>query len=209
MFSNAIVFERVNKVLFVAVIAVGLYLALLPLLPEIGYTIHRYSAKSQSYSYQKSTDFRSSDIEVVPLFEGETSPPEDQNWLYIPKIGVNASINEGQSVLALEKGIWRRPKSSTPDLGSNTVLVAHRFLYTSGPNTFYHLDKLAVGDRFSLWWSGQRYEYEVFLVETVLPSDIQIEAGSTEQIVTLWTCTPLFSASKRLVVVAELVKKGL
>ena len=209
MFSSQRTWNQFNTALFIVVIAIGLYLVFLPLIPEVQYLVSQYGAKSKSYSYQCSSDFRSDEIESVLLFAGEMPPPKDQNLLFVPKMGVNAVINEGNSVLALEKGVWHRPKSSSPDLGSNTVLVAHRFLYTSGPNTFYHLDKLSVGDHFSIWWSGIRYEYEVFLTETVYPSDLKIEASSTEQLVTLWTCTPLFSASKRLVVVAKLVKKDL
>src|SRR5262249_42108620 len=105
----------------------------------------------------------------------------------------------------LFKGIWRRPKSSTPDQGGNTVLVAHRFLYTFGPNTFYNLDKVKVHDHFSVVWKKQRYYYEVTEIETVLPTDVTVEAQGPEPVVTLWTCTPVFIANKRLVVVGKLI----
>ena len=201
--------DRINAALFVAVVAVGLYLVIAPLGPDLVYYVKRYSSGHQSYSYQKSTDFRSNDIEQLQLFEGEKPPPVGDNLLFIPKIGVNSTIHEGAKALTLEKGIWHRPKSSSPDLGSNTVFVAHRFLYTSGPNTFYHLDKLAAGDRFSVWWGGKRFEYEVSETKTVSPLAIEVEAPSTDNVVTLWTCTPLFKANKRLVVMAKLVRKDL
>lgn len=201
--------ERINAALFVTVVAVGLYLILAPIAPNIEFFLHTYGRGHATSSYQKSTDFRSNDIEELALFEGETPPKIGDNLLFIPKIEVNAITHEGKSVLTLEKGIWHRPNTSTPDQGGNTVFVAHRFLYTSGPNTFYHLDKLENGDRFSVWWSGKRYEYEVYETKVVGARQVEIESASREDIVTLWTCTPLFTASKRLVVTAKLVKKDL
>jgi sortase A len=199
----------INTVLFAAVAVVGLYLIVAPIIPDAVYYVRYYTQKDRIYTYQRSSSFRSNDIEQVQLFDGELPPKQGENLLFIPKIGVRSIIQEGNSVNVLEKGVWHRPKSSNPELGSNTVFVAHRFLYTSGPNTFYHLDKLAAGDRFSVWWNGRRYEYEVESSGTVPANAVEIENPSDDNRITLWTCTPLFTATNRLVVVAKLSKKAL
>jgi len=189
-------------------VAVGLYLILAPFIPDAIYYVQTYLRKDRLYTYQRTTNLRSNDVEQVQLFEGEAQPPDGENLLFIPKIGVQTPILEGKTSATLEKGIWHRPKSSTPELGSNTVFVAHRFLYTSGPNTFYNLDKLTVGDKFSVWWNKKRYEYEVVESKVVRPSEIYIESPTEESIVTLWSCTPVFTSKNRLVVTAKLIKRS-
>ncbi len=75
--------------------------------------------------------------EIIP----ELKPIPKENRLVIPKISVDGEINTGGKE-SLDKGLWLRPDTSNPSLGGNTVIVAHRFLYSSGPITFYHLDKM-------------------------------------------------------------------
>ncbi len=201
--------HTINAVLFVTVVAVGLYLVSAPWLMDGVYYLKTYLRKDKVYSYKRSTDLRSNDIEQVQLFEGEVPPSPGENSLFIPKIGVQSVTLEGNSTTLLNKGIWHRPNTSTPELGSNTVFVAHRFMYTAGPNTFYHLDKLAAGDRFAVWWNGKRYEYEVYESKIVPPTQLDIERSTPENIVTLWTCTPIFSSQNRLVVLGKLTKRSL
>jgi sortase A len=136
----------------------------------------------------------------------QTEVVPEENTIVIPKIGVDGRVHEGKSLATLNKGVWRRPRSSTPDKGGNTVFVAHRFLYTSGPNTFYHLDKLTQGDRFVIFWEKKRYVYEVTETRIVLPEELDIEAPTREPVLTLYTCTPLFTADKRLVVRAKVIE---
>lgn len=138
--------------------------------------------------------------------EGQSDNPSSipqRNVLLIPQIGVDGLVYEGTDPTVLNYGIWRRPNTSTPDKGGNTVFVAHRYLYTTGINTFYHLPKMEVGDEFVVFWEGQQYIYEVFTTETVLPTQTEIEENTQEPIVTLYTCTPLWSSEYRFVVKAR------
>lgn len=123
----------------------------------------------------------------------------------VPSIGVDGQIVQGDSVELLKEGFWHRPDSSTPDKGGNTVITGHRFLYTSGPKTFYHLDKVEVGDQVKVEWEGRDYYYEVFDTLEVTPDTIQIEDNTEESILTMYTCAPLWSSTRRLVVRAKLV----
>lgn len=128
-----------------------------------------------------------------------------QNLLIIPKIGVKIPIVEGATEAALNKGAWRLPETSTPDKGSNTVLTGHRWRYRPpSEKTFYLLDKLEIGDSFRIFWQGKEYNYKIISKIVVLPTDVWVLNGTEKSIVTLITCTPLFSTEKRLVVKGEL-----
>jgi sortase A len=146
---------------------------------------------------QESTGAQTQTESTVPL----------RNVLLIPDIGVDGLIYESEDPVVLNYGIWRRPQTSTPDRGGNTVFVAHRYLYTTGINTFYHLPKMEVGDSFYVYWQQKQYTYEVYTVETVLPTEIEIEENTEEPIVTLYTCTPLWTSEYRLVVRAKLIEE--
>ncbi len=132
---------------------------------------------------------------------------ESKNYLIIPSILVDSEINEGPDEKVLKNGVWRRPFTSVPSQGGNTVLVAHRFLYTNGPKTFYHLNKIKINDKIVIFWEGSEYEYRVSEVLEVGKDEVWVEDYSDEAILTLYTCTPLWTAEKRLVVRAKLLVK--
>jgi sortase A len=107
----------------------------------------------------------------------------------------------------LDQGIWHWPMSSTPDKGSNTVLLGHRFTYTNPNGVLYHLDKVRVGDNLAVIWSNHKYVYTVQKVQTVVPSMTDVVAPTVNPTLTIYTCTPLWSPHNRLVVTAELEKQ--
>ncbi len=127
--------------------------------------------------------------------------PQD-NRIVIPKLYVESPIVEGPNDKALDQGVWRRPGTSTPPQGSNTVLAGHRFTYHTGA-VFYNLDKLQVGDTIIVYWDGIEYAYKVNHIKTVSPTEIAIERPTTSPTLTLYTCTPLWSNKYRLVIQAE------
>ncbi len=137
------------------------------------------------------------------ISDSETTNPLTENRLIIPTIGVDAPVHEGLSEATLQQGIWRIPESSTPDRGSNTVLTAHRWQRLAGPNTFYHLDNLVVGDVLSVQWQGQKYWYKVTTKFETTSDNMSIEQPTDGAILTLYTCELWWNSDKRLVVVAE------
>jgi LPXTG-site transpeptidase (sortase) family protein len=171
--------NNVNTGLTFLLIVIGAYIFIFPMTPEIVFALN----KNQELP------------EIVI----------DQNYLRIEKILVNGQIFNGESKEELNKGFWKLPNSSTPDKGGNTVIVAHRFLYTSGPNTFYHLDKLKINDEIEINWNQRLYKYKVREIREVNPTNIKIEENTDRSILTLYTCTPLWTAEKRLVVIADLI----
>ncbi|MEA3356907.1 MAG: class E sortase, partial [Patescibacteria group bacterium] len=132
----------------------------------------------------------------------------EENWLVIPCIGVDALIAEGETGDALDRGVWHRPRTGSPDSGGNMVLTAHRFKYLPPNNlTFYHLDKIRKSDKVIVYWNEIEYDYVVTEVFIVDPDRVDIEDESVSPVLTLYTCTPLWTADQRLVVIAEPVEQ--
>ncbi len=185
--------KNLRIILVVCGILLGLYLLLAPVFP---------AAKFEIWEIGRD------EISVSPYSDSETEIP-GENTLVVPSINVDVLIVEGEDDSALDRGAWRRPGTSTPDAGGNTVITGHRFRYLP-PNstTFYNLDELETGDAIFVYWDGVEYEYEVTEVFVVEPDDTEIEADSVEPRLTLYTCTPLWTANKRLVVIADLVGQG-
>jgi sortase A len=126
------------------------------------------------------------------------------NSLIVPSLGLREEIYEGAGVETVNRGVWHRPATSSPDKGSNTVLVGHRFTY-SGQSVFYNLDKVKVGDEVVVFWNQQRYNYKVYEIITVPPEAVEIETATDNSILTLYTCTPLLTAKDRLIVKASIL----
>ncbi len=135
-----------------------------------------------------------------------SGPPQD-NRLIIPKLALNQHIYSGSAWWLVNKGVWALPNTSTPPFGSNTVMAAHRFTY-DGPSIFYSLDKMALGDKIVIYWQKKEYDYTVKQTKVVPPTGTYILKGTDQPQLTLFTCTPLWSAKDRLVVVAKLDEKA-
>ena len=135
----------------------------------------------------------------------EPEPIPTENTLVIPKMDLRRPILEGQAVETVDRGVWRRPQTARPPYAGNTVIVGHRFEY-GGQKYFYHLDKLVVGDLIRIYWEGEVYDYSVVTTKVVPSTDIGVEGTSNDRLLTLYTCTPIWSAKDRLVVQALPVK---
>lgn len=121
-------------------------------------------------------------------------------------MGLRETINTGPTIRELRKGVWLIPKTSTPDKASNTVMAGHRFTY-AGPAVFYFLDKVQLDDMITIDWQSKEYTYKVSTIKEVPPTAVEIQNPSEKPMLTLYTCTPLWSAKNRLVVQAMLVKE--
>lgn len=190
--------RRFNNFLTILVIILGLYMILMPLWPQLAFWIkERTGQTGGNIAYTETPDPNNKDSKPIPK----------ENKLVIPQMGLDATINDGRYAGTLQKGLWRRPLTSAPDKGGNTVIVGHRFTYR-GPAIFYHLDKLKVNDEFAVLWNGKRYDYRVREVKVVEPTAIEIENNTEDPILTLYTCTPMWTAKQRLVVISDLITEG-
>jgi sortase A len=131
-------------------------------------------------------------------------PIPSENTLIIKSLGMREKIFEGESIYTVNRGVWRRPHTSTPDQGGNTVMVGHRFTY-SGQSVFYNLDKVKQGDEITVFWNSKAYTYVVDGIGVVPPEAVEVEAPTAEPRLTLYTCAPLLTAKDRLVIRAKLL----
>ena len=122
-------------------------------------------------------------------------------YVSIPKLGVELPLYHGISAEVLNVACGHLEGTSLPVGGANThcVLSAHRGLPHA--KLFTELDKMEVGDTFTITVLNRTVTYQVDQIKVVLPNetnDVQIVAG--EDLCTLLTCTPYGINSHRLLV---------
>jgi LPXTG-site transpeptidase (sortase) family protein len=104
---------------------------------------------------------------------------------------------------ALYTGAWLWPDGSRPGQVGNTIIFGHRFRYLPPlSNTLFKLDDVAIGDSITVQWKGTDYSYRVTGTRVIDPTDLSVLAPSTQEQITIITCTPVFSTKQRLVVTA-------
>lgn len=190
--------RQLNNILAGIAVLLGLYIAFSPFAPNLSLILSSIFDSSNGYSYQ-------GELASLSGESGGDDPIPEENTLVIPEIFLNETVLEGDSISVIEDGkVWRRPNTSTPDNGGNTVIIGHRWSYND-PATFYHLDKMEIGDKFSVYWNMEEYVYEVTETKVVPATEVSIEEQTEDARLTLYTCTPLWTASERLVVVSKLI----
>lgn len=182
----------VNNCLTILIALIALYIVAAPFLPQIQWWV---SHDSPIKNIVHQTEPSPADL---PAAEQQVGG----NMLFIPSLEMQEPIHGG-SIGALSKGVWRVPHTSSPEKGSNTVLVGHRFTYQDPTGVFYHLDKVRLGDKITLHWQGKVYEYKVTETKVVPASQLSVEDATSEPQLTLYTCTPVWSVENRLVIVAK------
>lgn len=184
-----------NNCLSILVAGLAVYIIALPFLPGVGWWVRHDSPIT---------------VIVRPKPNPAPPPPAEQviagDMLFIPSLELEQTIYGGGKG-ALSKGVWHVPHTSTPGKGSNTVLVGHRFTYKNPNGVFYHLDKVKTGDPITVHWEGKAYAYAVKEIKVVPAAEVAIENATAEPQLTIYTCTPLWSVSHRLVVIAMPVER--
>ena len=108
---------------------------------------------------------------------------------------------------ALYTGAWLWPDGSRPGRAGNTVIFGHRFRYLPPlSNTLFKLDKVAVGDSITIKWKDVTYTYRVTGSRVIEPTDLSPLDKTSDERITIVTCTPVFSTKQRLVVTAVRVQ---
>lgn len=122
-------------------------------------------------------------------------------YVSIDKIKVELPIYHGTSEQVLSVAVGHLEGSSLPvgGLGTHAVLSAHRGL----PSTklFSDLDKLEIGDTFTVTVLDQLLTYQVDQIEIVEPHDItNLDIDPEKDYLTLMTCTPYGINTHRMLV---------
>lgn len=165
--------KKLNNVLTIIVVFLGLYLISFPLLPEL-----EFSARSSF-----------------------TSKPEidSSNQIVIPSIYVDTKIYESENYI--DKGPFFIDQYKKPNENGVKVIAGHRFQYIFGQNTFYHLDKLQMNEKVYINWENKTYSYKIIDIFEVDPEDLKDIFDSEKlNILYIYTCTPIWTAKKRLII---------
>ncbi len=122
-------------------------------------------------------------------------------YIDIPKINVNLPVYHSVEQTVLQIALGHLPGSSLPVGGTSSHCVISGHSGLPSARLLTDLNKLVVGDRFTMTMLDRTLTYEVDQIRIVLPdelNDLMIEEG--QDLCTLVTCTPYGINTHRLLV---------
>jgi sortase A len=125
--------------------------------------------------------------------------------LRIPRIGLHAVVVRGTTAADLRDGPGLLAGTPLPGQHGTTAIAGHRTTYGA---PFRHLDALRRGDAITLRLPYGSFRYRVRERRIVAPSDLSVLRRAGRDRLVLSACHPLFSAARRIVVLAELTGVG-
>jgi sortase A len=125
--------------------------------------------------------------------------------LRIPRIGLRAVVVRGATPGDLREGPGLLDGTPLPGEHGTTAIAGHRTTYGA---PFRHLDALRPGDAIALRLPYGTFRYAVEATRIVDPGDLSVLRRVYHDRLVLSACHPLFSAARRIVVLARLVGVG-
>ncbi len=116
--------------------------------------------------------------------------------------GLNMVFVQGTDEESLELGPGHYPETAMPGQGRTIAIAGHRTTYLA---PFRHIDSLNPGDKITLKMPYGTFIYSVQKSEIVDPSDVGIIHDTGYERLVLSACNPLYSASQRYIIYAQLV----
>lgn len=123
--------------------------------------------------------------------------------LRIPIIESESPVREGVSDGVLADSLGHEPGTAYIGETGNCVIAGHRN-YSFG-KFFNRLNEVEIGDNIYVDTKDATYKYEVYDIIVVGPDDLSVLDNTDEEIITLYTCTPVVIGTHRLVVKAKRV----
>jgi sortase A len=140
--------------------------------------------------------------EPLPLDAYAETPEVVLGRLRIPAIGVDQPLQEGMTLVAINRGPSHWPGTAGPGELGNMVIAGHRTTYT---RPFWDLDLLQPGDEMIIETPEATHTYAVTGTEIVTPDALWIADQGFEHTATTFACHPKGSARYRIVVQWQLV----
>jgi sortase A len=123
----------------------------------------------------------------------------------IPRIGIDFVVVKGTDTESLERGPGIYPQTVFPGGGGTTAVAGHRTTFLA---PFRHIDALANGSVIRMQMPYAELTYSVTGQRVVEPANFGAAVADVGYgRLVLSACTPLFSAAKRLLVYARLVRE--
>jgi sortase A len=145
----------------------------------------------------------SADDRIAPLaaqLDRRTGAGHALGRVLIPRMGVKFVFVAGAGERSLEKGPGHYDSTALPGQRGTVGIAGHRTTFLA---PFRKLDRLSRGDQVVLTMPYGRFTYAVEDSVVVAPSNGTVLRTVNYDRLVLTTCTPLFSAAKRLVVTAR------
>ena len=142
--------------------------------------------------------------QVYQSLENQPAPtgsPGQAIRIRIPAIDVDAPVVQGDSWEQLKKGVAQHAGALSPGQPGNIVLSAHNDVFGE---IFRDLDRLKVGDEFTLYTNDQQFVYTITGTRIVSPTEVEVMQATEQSTATLISCYPYLIDNKRIVVKAEL-----
>jgi sortase A len=159
-----------------------------------------YTARQQD-SLRQQLETRIAVAERNPR-QGEPTilPGRGYAILQIPSIDVDVVVVQGTDVVDLKSGPGHYGRTDDPwDPEGRVGIAGHRTTYGA---PFWDLNEVRPGDDIRLVTELGTFDYEVTGVREVLPSAAEVLRATRQPSLVLTTCTPRFSAARRLIVTA-------
>lgn len=145
----------------------------------------------------KATDLGPIKIDPALLSEKEPALPPER--IIIPKQGINLPVIEAKVV----DGYWELSEttashgvgSANPGEIGNTVIFAH-----ARERLFLPLKDVVVDDEVFVLTHDRWYRYQVKEIKDVNPDQIEVIAPTTDETLTLYTCSGFLDSKRRIVV---------
>jgi sortase A len=125
--------------------------------------------------------------------------------LRIARIGLRAIVVRGTTAADLRDGPGLIAGTPLPGQQGTTAIAGHRTTYGA---PFRHLDALRRGDAITLRLPYASFRYRVEGRRIVNPDDLSVLRRVGHDRLVLSACHPLFSAARRIVVLARLTHVG-
>jgi sortase A len=125
--------------------------------------------------------------------------------LHIARIGLRAIVVRGTTAADLRDGPGLLAGTPLPGQHGTTAIAGHRTTYGA---PFRHLDALRRGDAITLRLPYASFRYRVEGRRIVDPGDLSVLRRVGHDRLVLSACHPLFSAARRIVVLARLTHVG-
>lgn len=145
----------------------------------------------------------------------DVSDVKEGNWIRIPSIGVevplvmSASLTDDDVLQALRHGAALYPNGILPGQLGNVFISGHssgtNVLQGAYPLAFVRVGELVPGNVVHIDYEGTRYTYKLTHSRVVAPDpNFRVLSDRPVPTLTLMTCTPIWTSSKRLLQHLEL-----
>jgi sortase A len=121
----------------------------------------------------------------------------------IPRIGLERVIVQGTGTTDLRKGPGHYPYTPLPGQRGTVAIAGHRTTYGA---PFRNIDKVRPKDAITVTMPYGKFTYRVERTRIVKPTDVWVTQRVSYDRLILSACHPLYSAAKRIVVFARLVR---